>query len=93
MKRNTQIFNDEQRTIFDLVTQSVFTNNKANNHIYFFLDATGGTGKTFVANTILAAVRKDGRMAIAVASSGIAAIFLYSVRTAHSQFRIILDCV
>ena len=92
VKRNTQIFNAEQRTIFDLVTQSVFTNNKANTNTYFFLDAPGGTVKTFVANTILAAVRKDGRRAIAVASSGIAAILLDGGRTAHSQFGIPLDC-
>ena len=50
-----------------------------------FLDAPGGTGKTFSSNTLLAAVRKDGNIALAVASSGIAAILLELGRTFHSR--------
>ena len=54
----------------------------------FFLDAVGGTGKTFVLNAVLAAYRAAGVLYIATASSGIAATLLKGGRTAHSQFGI-----
>ena len=51
-----------------------------------FVDAPGGTGKTFTFNAILGAVRCHGEIAIAVASSGIAAILLDKGRTFHARF-------
>ncbi|GFV21139.1 ATP-dependent DNA helicase [Trichonephila clavipes] len=56
-----------------------------------FLDAPGGTGKTFLLNLLLAFVRKEKDMAVAVASSGIAATLLAGGRTAHSAFKLPLD--
>ena len=49
------------------------------------MDAPGGTGKTFSSNTLLAGVRSKGGIALAVASSGIAAILLELGRTFHSR--------
>ncbi|XP_044596943.1 uncharacterized protein LOC123273567 [Cotesia glomerata] len=43
---------------------------------FFFLDASGGTGKTFVISLILAEIRSNNGIALAVASSGIAATLL-----------------
>lgn len=57
----------------------------------FFLDAPGGTGKTFLLNLILAAVRSKHEIALAVASSGIASTLLSGGRTAHSTFKFPLD--
>lgn len=57
----------------------------------FFLDAPGGTGKTFLANLILAKIRQSGKIAIAVASSGIAATLLNEGKTAHSTFKLPLS--
>src|SRR5947209_1416981 len=54
----------------------------------FFIDAPGGTGKTFLCNTILAKVRQEGDIAIAVATTAIAALLLTGGRTAHSKFKI-----
>jgi hypothetical protein len=54
----------------------------------FFLDGPGGTGKTFLQNILLAHVRKQGEVALAVASTGIAATLLEGGRTAHSRFKI-----
>ncbi|XP_076031107.1 ATP-dependent DNA helicase Pif1-like [Oratosquilla oratoria] len=54
----------------------------------FFLDAPGGTGKSFVLNIILDRVRSTGKIALAVASSGIAATVLHGGRTAHNMFKI-----
>lgn len=59
-----------------------------NNGILFFLDGPGGAGKTFLANLILAKVRQSGKIAVAVASSGIAATLLNDGKTAHSTFKL-----
>uniref|UniRef100_UPI00358F85D7 ATP-dependent DNA helicase pif1-like n=1 Tax=Myxine glutinosa TaxID=7769 RepID=UPI00358F85D7 len=56
-----------------------------------FLDAPGGTGKTFLINLILAQVRSLQQIAMAVASSGIAATLLTGGRTAHSAFKLPLN--
>ncbi len=53
--------------------------------------APAGTGKSFVFKTILAAIRSKGKVAIALASSGIAALLLPGGRTAHSVFKIPID--
>ena len=54
----------------------------------FFIDGPGGTGKTFVQNLLLAKLRSQGMVALAVASSGIAATLLDGGVTAHSRFKI-----
>ena len=56
-----------------------------------FLDAPGGTGKTFVINLLLAKIRQQYKIAIAVASSGIAATLLHGSRTAHSALKLPLN--
>ncbi|KAI6647770.1 hypothetical protein LOD99_8485 [Oopsacas minuta] len=56
-----------------------------------FLDAPGGTGKTFLINLILAKFRSQNKIALAVASSGIAATLLEGGRTAHSTFKLPLN--
>jgi len=57
----------------------------------FFLNGPGGTGKTFVYNTICNSVRSRGWIALCVASSGIASLLLCGGRTAHSMFKIPLS--
>ena len=57
----------------------------------YFLDSPGGTGKTFVTNLLLAKVRQQSKIALAVASSGIAAYSLEGGKTAHSTFKLPLD--
>lgn len=81
---NRQHFNDEQSAAFDNVMDSV-THNKGR---VFFLHSAGGCGKTYVCNTIAAAVRASHHVALTVASSGIAALLLVGGRTAHSRFKI-----
>ena len=54
----------------------------------FFIDGPGGTGKTFTYNALLAAVRAEGGIALAVASSGVAALLLPGGSTAHGRFKI-----
>lgn len=57
----------------------------------FFLDRPGGFDKTFVYSVLLAAVRREGSVALVVASSEIAALLLHGGRTSHSAFRIPID--
>ena len=57
----------------------------------FFLDAPVGTGKTFLMSLILATVRARSNIAVAVASSGIAATLLEGCRTAHSALKLPLN--
>ena len=54
----------------------------------FFLNALGGYGKTFLIEALLSSVRGMGKIALAVASSGIAAELLEGGKTAHSWFKI-----
>ncbi|GFS51736.1 hypothetical protein TNIN_272661 [Trichonephila inaurata madagascariensis] len=53
-----------------------------------FLDAPGRTGKIFIINLILAAVRSQNDIALCLASSGIAAILLPGGRTAHYALKV-----
>jgi len=57
----------------------------------FFIDGPGGTGKTFIYNTICGLLRRDKIPAITVAWTGIAANLLIGGRTVHSRFKLPLD--
>jgi len=73
--------NPEQQAVYDNVMAVV-------DHRVFFVDGLGSTGKTFYYSCLLSTVRAQGRVAIAVASSGIAALLLDEGHTAHSRFKI-----
>ena len=57
----------------------------------FFLNAPGGTGKTFLINLLLSKVRGQQSVAIDAASKGIAATVLPNGRTAHTSFNLPLN--
>lgn len=78
---------DDQKYAFDIIFEHV--NNEYGGII--FLDAPGGTGKTFLLNLILAKIRSEKGIALAVASSGIAATLLDGGRTAHSALKLPLS--
>ena len=59
--------------------------------LLFFLDGPGGSEKTFLYNALLSRVRGENKIALACASSGIAALLLSNGRTAHSRFKIPID--
>ena len=58
---------------------------------YIFLDAPGGMGKTFLINLILAKFRSEGKIALAIASNGIAATLLTGDHTLHGTSKIPLE--
>ncbi|KAH9114215.1 hypothetical protein LEN26_013061, partial [Aphanomyces euteiches] len=57
-----------------------------NENNLFFLEGQGGSGKTFICQIILAEIRLRGKIALACASSGLAALLLMGGRTAHNLF-------
>jgi hypothetical protein len=76
--------NPDQRRAYDAIMNAYHSkSSKA-----YFIDGPAGTGKTFLYSTILSTVRAEGKIAIAVAGSGIAALLLEGGRTAHSRFNI-----
>ena len=83
---NISSMNDDQKHVHDCIIDTL-DKNTTGSKIYF-VDAPGGTGKTFTFNTILASVRARGEIALAVASSGIAALLLVGGRTVHSRFKV-----
>lgn len=84
---NEQLLSNEQKGIYDRVMFAI----AAKEGGFFFLDAPGGTGKTFLISLILAKVRSQGNIALAIASSGIAATLLDGGRTAHSALKLPLN--
>jgi hypothetical protein len=86
---NVPKLNAAQRAIYDEVMAAVRAPaGHQPAHTTHFCDGVGGAGKTFLYETVLASVRAEGRIAISVASSGIAALLLEGGRTAHSRFKI-----
>ena len=79
-----------QRLFYDEVMSAISNGNGG----CFFLSASGGTGKTFTINGLLAATRVlngERNVALAVASTGIAATLLSHGRTFHSRFKVLYN--
>lgn len=79
--------NSEQRKVFDIIIQATKTLSQE----LVFVYGHGGTGKTFLWKTIITTLRSEGKIVLAVASSGIASLLLPSGRTAHSRFKLPLE--
>ena len=76
---NMRQLTDAQRLIVDAIKQAI--DEKTNKAV--FVQAIAGAGKTFVLNTLLSYVRGEGKVALAAATSGIAATLLQGGRTSH----------
>ncbi|XP_074649050.1 uncharacterized protein LOC141904363 [Tubulanus polymorphus] len=76
--------NDEQKLIYDAVIGSL-QNDEGK---LFCINASGGTGKTYLLNVILTAARCNGFVALGTALSGIASTLLDNGRTLHSRCKI-----
>ncbi|XP_076032462.1 uncharacterized protein LOC143020185 [Oratosquilla oratoria] len=82
-----KLLNNKQRNVYETVMKRVKDGEKYSNN-GIFVSAAGGTGKSFVLNFLLDTVRSEGKIALAIASSGIAATVLSGGRTAHNMFKI-----
>ena len=81
--RNT--LNEEQTAVLDDILGAM---NSTTARKQFFIDGPGGTGKTYLYRCLLHIVRGQGRTAIPVAWTGIAANLLKGGRTSHSAFKL-----
>jgi PIF1-like helicase len=80
-------FNNGQHAAFDAIVNAVETKSGQT----FFLHGPGGTGKTYVYNTLCYFLHGQGKIVICVASSGIASLLLMGGQTSHSTFKIPID--
>ena len=89
LRRDTAFaqFSAEQATAAAQIFQAV---EKGNGGI-FYIQASGGCGKSFWANGVGAALRVAGYTPVVVAASGLAATVLDGGRTAHSVFGIPIE--
>ena len=76
--------NPDQRSAFDKISTAVA--NRTGEP--FFLHGPGGTGKTYVYNTLCYDMRSDVKIVLCIASSGISALLLPGGRTGHLRFKI-----
>jgi hypothetical protein len=79
--------NDDQHSAYE-TTLNAMKNKEGK---LFFVYGNGGTGKTFVWTTLLSHLQRQGKIVLAVASSGIAFLLLLGGKTAHSRFKIPID--
>ena len=80
------LFTPEQSVIYEEVLDAV----SKGQQLLAFVDARGGCGKTFLLNAILSGVRssaQNGCVALAMATTGIAANLLELGRTFHSRLK------
>ena len=80
--------NPDQQAAFDRTISAVMNQTGE----IFFLHGPGGTGKTYLYNTLCYQLRSQHKIVLCVASSGIAALLLKGGRTAHSCFKIPIPC-
>ena len=79
--------NGDQKTVFDYVLTSV----EGSQGKFIFVEAPGGTGKTYLLNAIIDKVASIQKKVTACASSGIASILLKGGGTLHSKFKIPIE--
>jgi hypothetical protein len=79
--------NSEQQYAFHSIVDTVLDNKPR----FFFVSGYGGTGKTFLWNTIVTYLQGHRKIVLSVASSGVASLLLPRGRTTHSRFRIPCD--
>ncbi|PIA65362.1 hypothetical protein AQUCO_00100675v1, partial [Aquilegia coerulea] len=73
-----------RKHFYEIVINSVLSNTGG----LFFVYGSGGTGKTYLWSTLTSKLRSEGKIVLAVASSGIASLLLPNGRTAHSRFKV-----
>lgn len=92
LNENLPLLNVEQKQAYDRITVAIDSmETNPYDPKLFFINGPGGTGKSLLFKTLLSHLRSQGKIALPVASSGIAAILLPGGRTAHSRFKIPLN--
>ncbi|GJY05975.1 DNA helicase [Tanacetum coccineum] len=79
--------NPKKRKIYDMIMNACTRNEQK----LLFIYGHGETGKTFMWKTLISSMRSQGKIVLAVASSGIASLLLPAGRTAHPRFKLLLE--
>jgi hypothetical protein len=90
-KKNDDFYkklNADQKNVVDKVEETL---KKPEAKRLFFIHGSGGTGKTYVYNTIIDRCRQARRYALPMASTGIAATLIFNGATIYSKFSIPAD--
>ncbi|XP_074355682.1 uncharacterized protein LOC141695325 [Apium graveolens] len=83
-EKNHSLLNDEQKRVYDSILDNI--NHKKGG--VFFVYGSGGSGKTFLWQTLYCRLRSEHKIVLPVASCSIATMLLPGGRTAHSRFHI-----
>ena len=78
----------DQERIFNIISSHIDNDTGG----LYTIDAPGGSGKTFLCNVLLAYARKQDKIALATALSGIAATLMTKGTTFHQRFGAPCDC-
>ena len=79
--------NDEQRDILESIIAEV----ESGKQVLSFIDGPGGTGKTYLYNTLYHKLRSMKKTVVLLAWTGIASILLPNGKTLHNMFKLPLD--
>ncbi|KAH7711876.1 helitron helicase-like protein [Aphelenchoides avenae] len=91
-QQNYKRMNEGQENAFSVIKSAVEGSRTDEVRLkLFMLEGAGGTGKSFVYNTLVAWCRDNGYRVAATASTGIAATVLIGGKTLHSTFWIPLE--
>jgi ATP-dependent DNA helicase PIF1 len=75
---------EEQRVAYDKILSTIDTDQGK----LFFVDGPSGTRKSYLYRVMLAMLCSQGKIAVATATSSVAASIIPRGRTAHSRFKI-----
>lgn len=84
-KLTRSALNSGQKKAFDVIMTSIDDHTKPR---FYFINAHGGTGKTFLFSVLINVLKEMGENVVAIAFSGIAATLLEGGRTVHSMFKL-----
>jgi len=82
--------NEDERSIINLI-MNVVRNNDASVTNAYFIDGSGGAGRTFLYQCLINSCALLGFDVVSVAWTGIAAMLLSNGRTVHSKFKLPLN--
>ncbi|KII68453.1 ATP-dependent DNA helicase pif1 [Thelohanellus kitauei] len=81
-----EMLNEAQTAAFVKIVMAVENMNTQGK--FFYIDGPGGSGKTFLYQTLLAYYRAKGKVVLPFATTGIAATMMEGGRTVHSGFKL-----
>jgi len=81
----------QQKNLNEFALTQAFAHAEGKDCQSMFVQAAGGTGKTFTLIAIINYLRSEGKIVLPIASSGLASLNLPDGRTAHSRLKIPLE--